>query len=146
VSAARPSYDPASDGWRARSLPGFIGLVGPLWTKKQGDAWLYGLLTEAKHANPAGIVHGGTLTTLFDHALSAIAWQANERRPCVTVALDVAFLAPVQPGDFVEAGGRIVRQSSSLVFTQGSLTVGGQEIATASAILKMVQTGETPGL
>ena len=77
------------------------------------------------------------LTTLLDHALSVIAWKANERKPCITVALDVQFLAPARPGDFVVAAGRIVRQTSSLVFMQGSLTLDGQEIATASAILKV---------
>ena len=83
-------------------------------------------LAEERHTNPAGIVHGGMLTTLLDHALSVIAWEANERKPCITVALDVQFLAPARPGDFVVAAGRIVRQTSSLVFMQGSLTVDGR--------------------
>jgi len=129
--------DPTLDGWKARTLPGFFGLVGPLWTRKQGDGWAYGFLAEERHTNPAGIVHGGMLTTLLDHALSVIAWEANARKPCITVALDVQFLAPARPGDFVAAAGRIVRQTSSLVFMQGSLTIEGQEIATASAILKV---------
>jgi acyl-coenzyme A thioesterase PaaI-like protein len=77
------------------------------------------------------------LTTLLDHALSAIAWEANERKPCVTVQFDVQFVAPAHPGDFIEARGRVVRQSSSLVFLQGGPTVRSAEIATASAILKI---------
>ena len=129
--------DPALDGWKARTLPGFFGLVGPMWTKKEGDAWAYAVLAEEKHTNPAGIVHGGMLTTLIDHALSVIAWDANDRNPCVTIALDLQFLAPARPGDLVVARGRIVRQTSSLAFMQGSLTVQGEEIATASAILKI---------
>ena len=78
------------------------------------------------------------LSTLLDHALSIIAWEANERKPCITVALDVQFLAAARPGDFVVARGRIVRQTASLVFAQGSLTVDAQQIATASAILKVM--------
>jgi uncharacterized protein (TIGR00369 family) len=129
--------DPALEGWKPRTLPGFFDLVGPLWTKKEGDSWAYGIVAEDKHVNPAGIVHGGMLATLLDHALSAIAWEANERKPCITIALDVHFLAPARPGQFVAARGRIVRQASSLVFMQGSLTVDGDEIATACAILKI---------
>ena len=34
--------DPALDGWKARTLPGFIGVVGPLWTRREGDRWAYG--------------------------------------------------------------------------------------------------------
>jgi uncharacterized protein (TIGR00369 family) len=129
--------DPALEGWKPRTLPGFFDLVGPLWTKKEGDSWAYGIVAEDKHINPAGIVHGGMLATLLDHALSAIAWEANDRKPCITIALDVHFLAPARPGQFVAARGRIVRQASSLVFMQGNLTVDGDEIATASAILKI---------
>lgn len=130
-------HDPALDGWKPRMLDGFVGLVGPLWTRKESDGWAYGFMAEAKHTNPAGIVHGGMLTTLLDRALSAIAWEANGRKPCITVALDVHFLAPVRLGELVAARGRIVRQTSSLVFMQGSLTVEPDEIATGSAILKI---------
>ena len=129
--------DPALAGWKPHTLSGFFKLVGPLWTKKEGDSWAYGFVAEERHTNPAGIVHGGMLTTLLDHALSAIAWEANERKPCITVALDVHFLAPARPGDLVTARGRIVRQTSSLIFMQGSLTVERHEIATACAILKI---------
>jgi uncharacterized protein (TIGR00369 family) len=129
--------DPALEGWKPRTLPGFFDLVGPLWTKKEGDSWAYGIVAEDKHVNPVGIVHGGMLATLLDHALSAIAWEANDRKPCITIALDVHFLAPARPGQFVAARGRIVRQASSLVFMQGNLTVDGDEIATACAILKI---------
>lgn len=129
--------DPTLEGWKARELPGFFGLVGPLWTKKEGDAWAYGFLAEDRHTNPAGIVHGGMLTTLLDHALSVVAWEANDRKPCITVALDVHFLAAARPGDLVVARGMVVRQTASLAFTRGSLTVRDDEIATASAIMKI---------
>lgn len=129
--------DPALEGWKPRALPGFFGLVGPLWTKKEGESWVYAVLAEEKHVNPAGMVHGGMLATLLDHVLSVIAWEANERKPCITVALDAHFLASACPGDFIVARGRIVRQTATLVFAQGSLTVGSQGIATASAILKI---------
>jgi len=130
--------DLAHHGWKRRELPGFAGLAGPLWTKKENDAWVFAVLAEAKHVNPAGIVHGGMLTTLLDHSLSVIAWEANARKPCVTVSLDVQFFAPARPGDVIEARGRIARQSASLVFTQGALTVNGADIAAATAIMKVL--------
>ena len=54
--------DPVHEGWKPRTLPGFMGLVGPLWTKRQGASWNYGIVAEERHTNPAGIVHGGMLT------------------------------------------------------------------------------------
>ena len=130
--------DPAHDGWKPRTLPGFYGVVGPLWTKKEPAGWAYGLLAEERHLNPAGIVHGGMLCTLLDHALSTIAWEAHGRKPCVTIAFDVQFVAPASAGDFVVARGEIVRRTTTLTFMRGVLAVCESSIAAASAILKRV--------
>lgn len=134
-----------SNGWRERSLPGFVGLVGPLWTRKEDGGWAYGLLATDDHINPAGLVHGGLLTTLIDHALSAIAWEALGRRACVTVQLDTQFLAAARAGQFLEARGRVVRATASLVFMQGQIGVAGGEIVSASAVLKVVAPAAAPG-
>lgn len=125
-------------GWKPRSLPGFAGLVGPLWTRKEESGWAYGLLATAAHLNPAGLVHGGLLTTLIDHALSAIAWEALGRSACVTVQLDTQFLAAALDGHFLEARGQVLRATSSLVFMQGAISVAGSDVLVASAILKRV--------
>lgn len=125
-------------GWKMRALSGFIERVGPLWTRREPDGWAYGLLAGADHTNPAGVVHGGVLATLADQALSSIAWEAVGRRACVTVQLDTHFVAAVRPGEFVEARGRVVRSTASLVFMQGSLRVADVEVATASAVMKVV--------
>lgn len=139
MTMSQEAVDPAQAGWKKRELEGFFGLVGPMWTRQEGEGWAYAFVAEAKHLNRAGVVHGGMLATLMDHALSAIAWEGSERRPCVTVQLDVQYLAPVPLGQLVEARGRIARRTSSLVFLQGSLTVQAQEVATASALLKIVK-------
>ena len=129
--------DPARDGWTPRTLPGFAGLVGPLWTRREGDGWAYAILVEDRHSNPAGLAHGGLVSTLADHALSVVAWEANARRPCITVALDVRFLAPARPGDLLVARGRVVRQTGSLAFLDGRVSLGDADIATATAIMSV---------
>jgi uncharacterized protein (TIGR00369 family) len=126
-----------ASGWRQRSLPGFAGLIGPLWTRKEEHAWAYGVLATDDHTNPSGVVHGGVLTALLDHALSSIAWEALERHPCVTVQIDTHFLFAARPGQFLEARGHVVRATSSLVFMQGNVSVDGVQIATACALLKV---------
>lgn len=133
-------FDPSLAGWRQHTLNGFIQLVGPLWSRRDEGERKYGLLTEAKHANPASVIHGGLLVTLMDHALSAIAWEAAGRLPCVTIQLDTHFLSAVQPGSFIVARGRITRRSSTLVFMQGTLSVEKDEVVTGNAILKIIKT------
>lgn len=135
-----PPFDPSLAGWRQRTLDGFIQLVGPLWCRCDEGEWKYGLLTEAKHANSARVIHGGLLATLMDHALSAIAWEAAGRLPCVTIQLDTQFISAVRLGAFIVARGRVTRQSSTLVFMQGTLLVGENEVATGSAILKIIKS------
>jgi uncharacterized protein (TIGR00369 family) len=128
----------AAEGWHRKTLPGFAGLIGPLWVRNEAQAWAYGLLATADHLNPAGVVHGGLLTALLDHGLSAIAWQALDRRACVTVQLDTHFLAPARAGQFLEVRGHVLRATSSLVFMRGELSVAGNVVATGAAVLKVL--------
>ena len=130
--------DPSASGWKPRTLDGFIGTVGPLWTRKEPEGWAYGFVPTARHTNPAGIVHGGLLMTLIDHALSAIAWEEASRRACVTIQIDVRFLNAVRPPAFIEARGVVVRRTATLSFAEGRLSVSGTVVVTASAILKIV--------
>lgn len=139
MDAATLPVDPQAHGWRPRDLPGFIGLIGPLWTRKEDAGWAYGLVATRQHLNPAGVVHGGLLTSLMDHALSAIAWEAVGRRPCVTVQLDTHFLAAAREGQLLEARGRVTRATASLVFMQGAITVAGAEVLTGSAVMKILE-------
>ena len=53
-------------GWKQRSLPGFIGIAGPLWTRREGESWAYGLLAGGQHLNPAQVVHGTGTTGLMN--------------------------------------------------------------------------------
>ncbi len=130
--------DPAEDGWKKRDFPGFLALIGPLWSRREEHGWAYGMIAEANHINAAGLVHGGMLMSLADQALSVVVWEAMDRTPCVTVQLDTHFLAAVHPGDFVQARAQVTRKSRSLVFVQGSLVVQGDPVLTASGIWKVV--------
>jgi uncharacterized protein (TIGR00369 family) len=128
-----------ADGWKQRSLPGFIGAAGPLWTRREGDGWAYGLLPTAAHLNPADVVHGGALVTLVDHAISTVAWEASGRTACVTLQLDTHFIAAVREGQFIEARARVERRTRSLLFMRGGVTLEGEPVLGAQAIMKVVE-------
>lgn len=130
-----------SQGWTPRSLPGHMGQVGPLWTCRNGESWRYGLLTEERHLNPAGLVHGGALLTLADQAVSTVAWEACERQPCVTVQLDSQFLTSVLAGEFVQADAVLLQRSQKLLFLRAELRVQERLVMTVQAICKLIGTG-----
>lgn len=130
--------DPEASGWKQRSLPGFVGTAGPLWTRREGEGWAYGFQMEPAHLNPAGVVHGGALLTLVDHAISTVAWEASGRVPCVTLQLDSQFLTAVRQGQFVEARAQVAHRTHQMLFLQGSVAVDGQKVLLAQAIVKLV--------
>ena len=128
-----------AQGWKPRQLGGFMGHAGPLWTCREGAGWVYGLLAVDQLLNPAGVVHGGALTTLIDHVLSTVAWEACERMPCVTVQLDTHFMAEVRAGQFAQARANITARTSSLVFMEGLVQVDDRPVLAARAIMKVLR-------
>lgn len=130
---------PPSDDWKPRELPGFMGLIGPLWTRRTEQGWQYGLPAAPKHLNPAGVVHGGALLTLADHVMSAVAWEACGRQACLTLDMSAQFLNAVRQGDWLVADAQVVRQSRGLIFMEVALAVDRKVAVKAQALLKVVQ-------
>ena len=130
------SFDPATKGWQPDTDEGFIGLVGPFWTRKEGDLHLYAFHAEHKHHNRRGVVQGGMLMTFADRSMGMTCWYANGQRPQATVQLDMHFIDAVQVGEFVEAKCKVVRQTRALVFMEGELVVGDRVVATAKGVWK----------
>ncbi len=130
------AFDPAANGWEPYRDEGFIGLVGPFWTRRSGDSYRYAFLAEPKHHNRRGIVQGGMLMTFADRAMGMTCWYANERQPQATVQLDVHFIDAVQIGEFVEARCEVVRRTRSLIFMSAELVVGSRVVATAKGVWK----------
>ena len=130
------AFDPAGAGWEPYHDEGFIGLVGPFWTRQEGDAHFYAFKAEKKHHNRRGVVQGGMLMTFADRSMGMTCWYANERQPQATVQLDVHFIDAVQVGEFVEANCTVVRRTRSLIFMSAELVVGPRIVATAKGVWK----------
>lgn len=137
MSAAKDNQDP----WRQMKIGGFIDHIGPLLArrndKESGGGWRYGLRSEPHHANPLGILHGGVITSLIDHAIALVAWEAADRQPTVTVQVDTRFLGAAKVGDLVEVQAALHHKTRSLIFLDAEVTVDGKSIASASSIMKL---------
>ena len=129
-------FDPAAHGWETYADEGFIGLVGPFWTQKDGESISSPSWREKKHHNRRGVVQGGMIMTFADRSLGMTAWYANGKKPQATVHLDVHFIDAVQIGEFVEAKCRVVRRTRSLIFMSGEIMVGDRMVATANGVWK----------
>ncbi len=129
-------FDPAAHGWEPYSDEGFIGLVGPFWTRTEGETPRFAFLAEPKHHNRRGVLQGGMMMTFADRSLGTTAWHANGQKPQATVHLDVHFIDAVQIGEFVEAKCRVVRRTRALIFMSGEFMVGERTVATANGVWK----------
>lgn len=116
-----------------------MGCLGPMLTRREPQGWAYGLKLRADHLNQAGVAHGGTLTTLLDQALSAIAWQQSNKQPCVTLQLNTSFLQAARLHQQLIARGSITHTTGALLFMTGTLHADDQLIATAQAIMKRLK-------
>ena len=141
-AAATTTFDPAAAGWEPYHDEGFIGLIGPFWTRPSGDSQLYAFLAAPKHHNRRGIVQGGMLMTFADRSMGMTCWYANERQPQATVQLDMHFIDAVQIGEFVEAKCKVVRRTRSLIFMAAELVVGDRVVATANGVWKTLGSGK----
>jgi acyl-coenzyme A thioesterase PaaI-like protein len=136
ATAEAACSDPAAAGWQHYEADGFIGLVGPLWTRERDGIHLFAFKAEPKHHNRRGVVQGGMLMTFADRAMGMTCWHANDRQPQATVQLDMHFIDAVRIGEFVEAKCQVVRRTRALVFMAADLVVGDRVVATANGVWK----------
>jgi len=130
--------DPAAQGWKRFQWhqDDFPALVGPFWSKREGDAWAYGLLAAEKHRNIHGIVHGGMLSMFLDQTLGIASWEASGRAPLVTIQLNTHFISAAKLGEFLECRASVLRTTRSLIFVRGQITVGERVVAAADGVWK----------
>jgi acyl-coenzyme A thioesterase PaaI-like protein len=117
---------------------GFIGLVGPLLMGPvSGGTGRFRFEATDKHRNRNDVVHGGMLMTFADRSMGYTARQGDMSRRQATVQFDMHFIRPARIGTVIEMDCRIIRQTRSLVFVEGTMTSCGEIVATARGIWKI---------
>ena len=135
-------------GFTPAALGGdFIRANGPLYLKhRDGKAWL-GFHVEARHTNPAGILHGGMMASFCDMLLPICGhYQSPElaRRFLPTISLQVDYLAPSRLGAWIEGEAQVLRTTTALAFIQGLVSADGDPVARASGVFKIGPVFERP--
>ncbi|MBM9593390.1 PaaI family thioesterase [Roseitranquillus sediminis] len=133
-------FDFPAHGYRPHEDEGFLGHVGPIWEKVENGDLTLAFQAEGKHANLLGVVQGGMLMTMADRLLGLFGRMHNEHRPQATVQLDVHFLGSVKMGDVVIGRPRLVRNTRTLFFLEGTLYVDETEVLSARGVWKKLGT------
>ena len=89
------------------------------------------------HLNKRGITHGGFVCTLIDAGAGTAVYRSTNHQSCVTVSLDVKFIAPTLKGDEIIGNVEILKKTKSMVFVDCKLKKKSQIVAQASGVWKV---------
>lgn len=126
------------DGFAPLQMPGaFTDLVGPYFIRYLPDgAFRYGFLTDQRHSNTNGVIHGaaymGFVDTIMGHAV-----REQLGRNCATISLHSHFLTSTKPGGWLEADVTITRATRSMVYIQAEIFSDGTALHSASGVFKL---------
>jgi len=125
--------------WEGYDDP-FEEQTGPFYFRQEPDGrYRCGFVSETKHLNKSGNVHGGALMSFADFSLFVFALPALRDDSGVTVSLHADFTTSAGSGEFIESTGEIVHESGSMIFVRGKIFSGSRVLTAISGVLKKVR-------
>ncbi|MDC0628110.1 PaaI family thioesterase [Pelagibacteraceae bacterium] len=118
---------------------GLMKCLGGLELKKTNQTE-YEFLVEVKemHLNTGQIAHGGFLSTIADTGMGTAAHQVAGDRRCVTINLDLKFIAAGKLGEKLSGKVKILKKTRTLVFINCEITNDKGPVVYASGTWKIL--------
>ena len=119
--------------------PGFMKHNGGILFKTISEnEYLFKTTVKENHLNAAGITHGGFIAALVDAGAGTAAHRVAEKKPCVTISLELKFISAVQLGQELIGKTKIQKKTKSMVFLTCEMFVDNKIVATASGVWKIL--------
>ena len=96
-------------------------------------------IVNENHLNAAGITHGGYLAALIDAGAGTAAHRSAQNAPCVTISLDLKYIATSKIGDEIIGHVNILKKTKTLVFLFCELKCNSKIITSASGVWKILK-------
>lgn len=122
------------DDWSAHDTDTFIGQIGGVQERWRDGSLEVALLTNMRHRNLSGIVHGGVIMALFDRVIGINCRNASPDEPMATATITVNLMRQVRVGDFVEFRCRLRKKGRKAFFGDAEAWVGEKLVATAGGV------------
>ena len=117
----------------------FIGHVGGLSFKKLNiKNYEFSTVVKEIHLNGGKIAHGGFLSTIADTGMGTAAHQVAGDRRCVTINLDLKFIAAGKLGEKLSGKVKILKKTRTLVFINCEITNDKGPVVYASGTWKIL--------
>ena len=121
--------------------PGFMKHNGGIMFRNISETeYEFKTTINKNHLNAAGITHGGFICSLVDAGAGTAAHRCAGQAPCVTISLDLKFIAATKIGDEIIGFTKILKKTKSMVFLICHLKSKDKIIASASGIWKILKT------
>tara|TARA_Y200000002_G_scaffold376617_1_gene380793 strand:- start:701 stop:1102 length:402 start_codon:yes stop_codon:yes gene_type:complete len=121
-------------------VSGFMHHNGGLMFKELSEVQ-YEFKTTIKdiHLNKREITHGGFICSLIDAGAGTAVYRTTGQKSCVTVSLDVKFIAPTRINDEIIGKVQILKKTKNMVFVNCILKKKDQLVASASGVWKVIK-------
>ena len=120
--------------------PGFMKHNGGVLFKTiSKNEYEFKATIQKNHLNKAGITHGGFISALVDAGAGTAAHRLADNNPCVTVSLELKFIAAVYLGQELIGNTKIQKKTKSMVFLTCELVAEDKIVATASGVWKILK-------
>ena len=120
--------------------PGFMKHNGGVMFRNiSNDEYEFKSTVNENHLNAAGITHGGYLSALVDAGAGTAAHRCADNAPCVTISLDLKFIAASRIGDEIIGHVKILKKTKTLVFLFCELKCEDKIITSASGVWKILK-------
>ena len=86
-----------------------------------------------------GITHGGYIASIIDSGAGTGAYKASGSSLCVTISLEIKFVAATKLGDEIFGFVKVLKRTKSMVFLICHLESKKKIIASASGIWKILK-------
>ena len=121
--------------------PGFMKHNGGIMFRNISETeYEFKTTINENHLNAAGITHGGFICSLVDAGAGTAAHRCAGQAPCVTISLDLKFIAATKIDDEIVGFTKILKKTKSMVFLICHLKSKDKIIASASGIWKILKT------
>lgn len=121
-------------------LSNFTERNGPLFQRVRNGKITFAFRADDRHLNPREVVHGGWLSSFVDIGLGQSGiFYMGKKGLSPTIHLEVDFIDPIHPGQWVECRARLVNRTRTMTFVEGVVTADGTPVARCSGIFKILR-------
>ena len=110
---------------------------GLLFRTVSENEYEFKTIVNEKHLNRVKITHGGYIASIIDAGSGTAASRSAGGVPCVTISLDIKYIAPTKQDDEVTGVTKILKKTKTMVFLTCHLRCNDKIIANASGVWKI---------